>query len=133
MNITKEYLSTRWTTSRMRKIALLGLFIGCDTLLNKKYIDLHWSPLCDVIWTNQHDKITKKRDRCIEAKHIFVSQICDKAVEEFRIVCDILEVKRLIIIGTSNNFLSTSRRRLKKLNIEPTIYWKLDGNVTVGK
>ena len=71
----------------MAHIKRRGLTIGSGSFLKP---GRHLEEI-DAVWGDDHDGLVQKRNRLREqhkvAKHIFISQICDVAVEEYATVC----------------------------------------------
>lgn len=96
--------------------------VGSQSLLKPKTnIDLH---VVDAVWSHNHDAAVILRDRNPKAGHIFISEMCDVAVEEYATVCRLLKVKHIIVIGTTHKFLTESK---KLLNIPGVIVSTLHG------
>jgi hypothetical protein len=92
MKITLSHLQKKWDKSRIWKIKTLGFVIGSDKLFDiPKYPSIK---LIDAIWSDDHDGSVEKRNSNKIFDHIFISRICDIAVEEYATVCKLLNVKR---------------------------------------
>src|SRR5271157_230908 len=114
MKITLSHLKKGWNSARLNKIKEVGFVIGSDEFLNEPY-DILALYCIDAIWSEDHDGSVEKRNiaRTKNAlfKHIFISEICDVAVEEYATVCKLLKVKTICLLG-NKKFIQISKKLL---------------------
>jgi len=111
MKITMKHLKRLWDSARLARIRN-GIFHVCsDGVLSKKSDDLHF---VDAVWSENHDATVQLRNATENAKHIFVSEICDVAVEEYATVCRLLRVQKIVLVGLKREqkFFKVSERML---------------------
>lgn len=123
MKITLPYLKKAWDKARISKIKKAGEFwVGSEKMLDSPGT-LHLLPRLDAVWSTNHDRAVKKRndlrERCY-AKHIFISQICDVAVEEYETVCRLLKINRIAFVSFEGDkkFFSLSEKAFKDSKVE---------------
>ena len=125
MKITIKHLKTGWNPKRMKSIKTRGLTIGSGSLLKP---GRHLEEI-DAVWGKDHDGLVQKRNQLREqhkvARHIFVSQICDVAVEEYATVLKLLGTNRINIMGTSLKFIEDSKNLLIEIpDVEISTEWR---------
>ena len=122
MKITLSHLKKGWNSARLKKIKEVGFVIGSDTFLNRPYHILALYCI-DAIWSDDHDGSVEKRNIARKSKryglifkHIFISEICGVAVEEYATVCKLLKVKTIFLLG-DKKFTERSRKLLSPIGV----------------
>jgi len=112
MKITLKYLRILWNPARIDRLRNGIFFVGSENLLNKNS-NCNLNNI-DAIWSKNHDRAVEKRNKNKNAKHIFISKICDVAVEEYETVCKLLKIQVIKIVGLSRekDFFETSKKML---------------------
>ena len=115
MRITLKHLKTRWNKTRLKRMRHGIFFVGSDKILNKNSNCNLFS--IDAVWSKNHDLTIQKRDNNKDAKHIFISEICDTAVEEYKTVCKLLKIRIIVIVGVEieKEFFDMSKKLLKTI------------------
>jgi hypothetical protein len=119
MKITLTHLKKGWNSTRLKKIKEIGFVIGSDKFLNQPYHVLALYCI-DAIWSDDHDGSVEKRNNARKGtlgeffKHVFISEICDVAVEEYATVCKLLKVKTIFLLG-DKEFTKKSRKLLSSI------------------
>jgi len=120
MDITLDYLKKLWDDKRIARIKKEGMHLADSTIFFKKYSDI-W-PEIDAVWTgsgmfeqaiSRRRRVKKKYDGC---HHIFISEICNIAVEEYRQVANIMGTNKitLYIERYSGHWLGMSQKMLRE-------------------
>lgn len=113
MKITLSHLRKGWDQKRLRKIIKSKQFV----LGQDKVLDINNSLITyniDAIWSEDFNKtLEKKRSKKI-FKHIFISEICDIAVEEYATVCKLLKIEAIRLYG-DKRFVDKSKKLLSKI------------------
>ena len=97
MNITLKHLKTAWSPSRIKKIKEFG-FVICDQfhLFNANNLSLVDACICKQFKETLEYKRSRK-----DISHIFISEWCRLAIEEYEQVCEILIPKSITYIGST--------------------------------
>jgi hypothetical protein len=120
MRITLNHLKKAWNDNRLKKIHTEAFAIGSDKLFNLKISGVVQN-LIDAIWSDDHDRAVAKRNKFrqeyCQFKHVFISEICDVAVDEYKTVCNLLRVKNILLVGLKRDkkFFRVSRKLLKQI------------------
>ena len=100
--ITLDFLMKRWSVYRIRQIiGYRTLFLGSPKVVAQ---DKYLIDLIDLTWGKNFYYLLKLRDSKEFGQHIFVSQMCDKAVTEYADTCKLLDVNRINIVGSKTFF-----------------------------
>jgi hypothetical protein len=117
MKITLAHLKTRWDNDRIKAIKKTKtLIIGSEKVISSE-TNIYISHVISTIWSKNHDRAVRKRNEHKYFKHVFISQICDVAVEEYKTVCEFFGIKKIMLVG-DKRFINQSKKMLKPLNKE---------------
>lgn len=119
MNITLDYLKKLWDDKRIARIRKEGMHLGPSELFFKKYS--HIWPEIDAVWANSYgfeqaiSRRKRQRKKYGGCNHIFISEICSIAVDEYLQVAEIMGNNKitLYIEGYNGYFLSASQKFLR--------------------
>jgi hypothetical protein len=119
MKITLSHLKKLWDDYRIKRIKQNQAFFVCSEKVlacKKRNIIKH----IDAVWSDDHDGTVKKRNEFRRLKHMFVSQICDVAAEEYATVCKILKLKGIVLVAYNDEikYLLRCQKLLHKHSIE---------------
>lgn len=116
MKITLTHLKKRWSKNHLKDIKRIKrLVIGSDKVFNCS--DLI-TTFVDAVWSNDYDVSVKKRDSNKRFKHIFISEMCKTAAEEYKTVCDLLGIEKILLVSVDDKeFYNKSKELLKPLNL----------------
>jgi hypothetical protein len=104
MEITLDHLKKLWDDERIKKIrAQHSFMVASERVLDYKKRD-NLIFCLDAVWSDNHDELVEKRNSSRRFKHIFVSQICDVACEEYKTVCQILDLKGIILVAYEGEY-----------------------------
>jgi len=120
MIITLSHLKKLWNSERIKKIKTNKAFsVASERVLDYKKRD-GIIKYVDAVWSDDHDGTVEKRNRCKRLKHMFVSQICDVAVEEYATVCKILKLQGIVLVAYENEikYILRCEKLLHKYSIE---------------
>ncbi len=113
MEITLKYLKKAWSQKRINNIRHEGLTIGTGDMLLKKY-SIIWGDL-DCVWDIDFKKTLRRRN-CHKkngTEHIFVSEMCDIATQEYKQVQEIIGFSSIrLIIPVNSKVLHYSLKEL---------------------
>lgn len=97
MKITLKYLKTAWSPSRIKKIKEFG-FVICDEFHLRNATNMSLVDAC--IAKSFNETLKYKRSRK-DIPHIFISEWCRLAIEEYEQVCSLLNPASITYIGYS--------------------------------
>ena len=136
MDITLDYLKKLWDEKRIERIRKDGMHLSSGTIFFKKYSEI-WAEI-DAIWASSNlfevaiSRRKRQRKKYGGCQHIFISEICDIAVEEYLQVAEIIGNNKitLYIESYQSHFLKMSREMLSK-KFDISYYNVLRGELTV--
>lgn len=102
MKITLKQLKSKWNAARIEKIKNFGFIITSPEFL-KANKDEKWLEIIDAVWGNEHGELVEQRNAIAEASHIFVSQICDIAADEYLQVQKLIKFKNIFLLSFEND------------------------------
>ena len=118
MKITLKHLKKRWDKDHLADIKMAGrLVIGSDRIFG---LSDAVTTFIDAVWSEDHDGAVEKRDSNKERfKHIFISEMCKVAVEEYDTVCHLLGLSKILLLSVQGDvdFFLKSEELLKSLNV----------------
>lgn len=122
MIITLPYLKKAWDKKRLATIRKGLFYIGSHKMLLAKNREM--AEAVSAVWSDDHDHSIRIRTKN-GLKHIFISQICDVAVEEYKTVCQLLKVRAIVLVSDmcDKDFFSRSRKLLKPIGIPIYEFW----------
>lgn len=120
MDITLDYLKKLWNEKRIERIQKEGMHLSSGIIFFKQHSEI-W-PEIDAVWESRNlfevaiNRRKRQRKKYGGCQHIFISEICDIAVEEYLQVAEIIGNNKitLYIESYQSYFLSMSRKYLKE-------------------
>ena len=130
MVIKLGHLKEVWSDDKIKYIQNYGFCIANESFLGPRFSDVCLdfdkrvvsrvigSPAVsyvNAVWTDRPDKALEKQKEHSEYKHIFISEICDVAVEEYATVCSLLAIKKIFIMTDDKEFYKRSEKLLSTI------------------